>query len=136
MVIKTVRNNRNKNFYNQQRRRQSKRECIAITFDMQYADHREVDETLACELQGEDLNGKPYKMVNVKGLTKRWAQENNIKSGITTIFVTDDAAEIDDELNQLIIPQGATIKVSQIVNFNVEGERSFLVRRLTLNDTV
>ena len=76
-----------------------------------YEDYRVADPPLACELQGDDLNGEQYKMVRIKDLTSRWARKNNITSGETTIFVPA-GAEIADKTNELFIPSGATIKVS------------------------
>ena len=95
-------------------RRRSKRECIAVVFEVQYEDHRHVDEPLACELLGEDLNGKPFKMVQIKGLNSRWARKNNVTSGVTTIFVPS-GADIDDSTSQLDIPTGSTIQVSRLL---------------------
>ena len=92
-------------------RRRSKRECIAVIFEVEYEDHRNVDEPLACELLGEDLNGKRYDMVQIKGITSKWARNKNVMSGVTTIFVPS-GADIDDSTSQLVIPTGATIQVS------------------------
>lgn len=69
-----------------------------------------MDQPLACELQGDDLNGTRYKMVRVNGLTSSWALKNNVTSGVTTIFAPDGAA-IDDEMNELVVPSRAAIKV-------------------------
>ena len=91
-------------------RRRSKRECVAYLVEKQYADGRHVDQPLACELQGDDLNGTRYKMVRVNGLTSSWALKNNVTSGVTTIFAPDGAA-IDDEMNELVVPSRAAIKV-------------------------
>ena len=93
-------------------RRRSRRECIAVVFEMEYEDHRDVDEPLACELLGEDLNGKPYGMVQIKGITSKWARNNNVMSGVTTIFVPS-GADIDDSARELVIPTGSTIQVSR-----------------------
>jgi hypothetical protein len=78
---------------------------------MEYEDHREEDKPLACELQGEYLNGNLYQMVRIKGLTTKWARRHNITSGTSTIFVPD-VADIVDRTSELVIPSGATIKVS------------------------
>ncbi len=91
-------------------RRTCKRECIAFLVEKQYQDGRHVDQPLECELQGEDLKGKKYKMVRVMGLTTSWAQQNNVTSGVTTIFAPDGAF-IDDQANELIVPSGTAIKV-------------------------
>ncbi|KAI2498223.1 Gametolysin peptidase M11 [Fragilaria crotonensis] len=95
-------------------RRTSKRECIAFLVEKQYQDGRHVDQPLECELQGEDLKGKKYKMVRVKGLTTSWAQQNNVTSGVTTIFAPDGAF-IDDQANELIVPSGTAIKTVLVI---------------------
>ena len=117
-------------------RRRSRRECIAVMFDVQYEDHRHVDEPLACELLGEDLNGEPYKMVRIQALTSRWARKNNVTSGVTTIFVPS-GADIDDRTSELVIPTGSTIKVSCLIycstikhNHSEMTSRSFLTLQL------
>jgi hypothetical protein len=92
-------------------RRRSRSECIAVVFETEYEDHRDVDEPLACELLGEDLNGKPYGMVRIKGITSKWARKNKVKSGVTTIFVPS-GADIDDSARELVIPTGSAIQVS------------------------
>ena len=71
----------------------------------------------ACELQGNDLNGKHYQMVQIEGLQPNWPLRANITSGVTTIFVPD-GAEIDDEANQLVVPSGASIMVSSEYYFS------------------
>ena len=78
--------------------------------EKQYGDGRHVDQPLECELQGEDLNGEKYKMVQVKGLTTSWAAQNNVTSGVTTIFAPEGAL-IDDLTNELIVPSGTVIQV-------------------------
>ena len=90
--------------------RRSKRECVAYLVDKEYEDGRNVDQPLECELQGEDLDGKKYKMVRVKGLTTSWAERNNVTSGVTTIFAPEGAV-IDDQTNELIVPSRTAIKV-------------------------
>ena len=99
-------------------RRRSKRECVVVMFEVQYEDHRSIDEPLACELQGDDLNGKSYSLVRIKGLTSRWARKNNVISGVSTIFAAEGAA-IDDKTNELTIPTGSTIKVSRVARRGV-----------------
>jgi hypothetical protein len=91
-------------------RRQSMEPCVAVKILAQYQDNRVVDEPLGCELQGEDLNGRQYTMIKIRGLTSSWARRNNVTSGVTTIFAPDGAI-IDDQTNELVIPSGATIKV-------------------------
>jgi hypothetical protein len=59
------------------------------------------------------LNGTRYKKVRLAGLTTRWAHENRVKSGQSTIFSPN--AEIDDNAGELIIPAGGTIEVGQIL---------------------
>ena len=63
-----------------------------------------------CELLGRDLNGRPYQIVQVSGLTTAWAINNKLVSGVTTLF--SENAQINDETNQLIFTPGALIKVS------------------------
>ena len=91
-------------------RRRSKRECVVFLIHKQYEGNAHVDQPLECELQGADLNGKKYKMVRVKGLTTSWARQNNVTSGVTTIY-SPDGAVIDDQTNELILPSGTAIKV-------------------------
>jgi hypothetical protein len=89
----------------------SKRECVAVLIEKQYEDNLyHEDQPLKCELQGEDLNGDQYMMVQVKGLDSSWARKNNVTSGVTTIFVPN-GADIDDETRELVIPSKAEIKV-------------------------
>jgi hypothetical protein len=96
---------------NKSKRHRSKRECVAILIEKQYDDNsRDANQTLKCELQGEDLNGEQYMMVRVKGVTSSWARENNVTSGVTTIFAPN-GADIDDETRELDIPSNAEIKV-------------------------
>ena len=83
-----------------------------VMFEVQYEDHHHVDESLACELLDEDLNGKPYDMVRIRGIRSDWARQHNVTSGVTTIFVTS-GADIDDSTSQLLIPSGSTIQVSR-----------------------
>jgi hypothetical protein len=111
-------------------RRRSKRECIAVMFVMQYEDHRHVDEPLGCELLGEDLNGKPYDMVRIKGITSDWARKNNVTSGATTIFVPS-GADIDDSMSQLVIPIGSTINVSHHASSHASARLiiTFIIRK-------
>lgn len=90
--------------------RRSKRECVVFLIHKQYEGNVHVDQPLDCELQGEDLYGKKYKMVRVKGLTTSWALKNNVTSGVTTIF-SPEGGVIDDQANELVIPYGTVIKV-------------------------
>ena len=84
---------------------------MAILVERRYEDdHSDDDQPLECELQGEDLNGDPYMMVQVKGLNSSWARKNNVTSGVTTIFAPN-GADIDDETRELVIPSVAEIKV-------------------------
>jgi hypothetical protein len=99
-------------------RRRSKRECLVVMFEVEYEDHRSIDEPLACELLGDDLNGKSYSLVRIKGLTSKWARKNNLISGVSTIFSVDGAA-IDDRTNELAIPTGSTISVSRLCHHGV-----------------
>lgn len=88
-----------------------KRECVAVLIEKRYeGNHHDEDQPLKCELQGEDLDGKPHVMVRVKGFTTSWARENNVTSGVTTIFAPN-GADIDDETRELVIPSEAEIKV-------------------------
>ena len=83
---------------------------MAFLVEKQYEDGRHVDQPLECELQGEDLDGKKYKMVRVKGLTSSWAEKSNVTSGVTTIFAPEGAT-IDDYASELIVPSETAIKV-------------------------
>jgi hypothetical protein len=84
---------------------------VLILVERRYEDnHRHADQPLNCELQGEDLNGEPYMMVQVKGLNSSWARKNNVTSGITTIFAPN-GADIDDDTRELVIPSVAEVKV-------------------------
>jgi hypothetical protein len=49
-------------------------------------------------------------MVDVKGLPPGWAKKNNVMSGETTMYAPD--SDIDDDTDELIIPEGASIEVS------------------------
>ncbi|KAI2492997.1 Gametolysin peptidase M11 [Fragilaria crotonensis] len=92
--------------------RRSVRPCVVVLIEKQYEDHRQIDQPLGCELQGDDLNGKQYKMVRVNGLTSSWAKNNNVTSGATTLFALD-GADIDDDTDELIVPPGATFKLGR-----------------------
>ena len=85
---------------------------MVVMFEVEYEDHRSIDEPLACELLGDDLNGKSYSLVRIKGLTSRWARKNNVISGFSTIF-SIDGADIDDRTNELSISTRSTIAVSR-----------------------
>jgi hypothetical protein len=91
------------------RRRRSKKSCLVLVSEKDYEDRRHEDQPLECVLQGADLNGTRYKKVRLKGLTSRWAKENKIASGQSTIF--SQSAEIDDGAGELVIPAGGTIEV-------------------------
>jgi hypothetical protein len=70
-------------------------------------------EGVNCELVGRDLvDGQPYHMVLVRGLTTAWAMKNKLTSGVTTLF--SENAKINDGTNQLIFPPGDVIKVRTI----------------------
>ena len=93
-------------------RRQSKSPCVVVLSDKQYLDHHSEEQPVECELQADDILGeKKYKMVKVKGLGTKWAEKNKIESGVTTLFASNSV--IDDDSNELIIPTGETIQVSQ-----------------------
>jgi hypothetical protein len=92
--------------------------CVALEIFAEYQDKRHVDEPLACELQGEDLNGRQYRMIRIKGLTSKWAQKNNVTSGATTIFAPGGAF-INDRTSELYIPSGATITVRSLQDANL-----------------
>ncbi len=96
-------------------RRRSKRECVVFLIHKQYEGNFHVDQPLDCELQGEDLHGKKYKMVRVKGLTTKWALQNNVTSGVTTIFAPEGAV-IDDQTNELVVPSGTVVNVRTIIS--------------------
>ena len=95
------------------RRRRSKKSCLVLVSEKDYEDHREEDQPLECVLQGEDLNGTRYKKIRLRGLTNRWAEENKIASGISTLFSQN--SEIDDSAGELIIPAGGTIEVRRVL---------------------
>ena len=84
--------------------------CVALEIFADYQDKRHVDEALGCELQGDDLNGRQYRMVRIKGLTSSWARSQNVTSGATTIYVPD-GAHINDQTNELVVPTAARVKV-------------------------
>ena len=50
-------------------------------------------------------------MVRVANRTNSWARKNKFESGESTLFATA-GADIDDDTNELIIPSGSTIQVS------------------------
>ena len=89
-------------------RRQSMAPCVAMEIFAQYQDNRRVDEPPGCELQGEDLNGRQYR-IRIKGLKSSWARRNNVTSGAHAVFVPDGALH-DDHMSELVITSGATIK--------------------------
>ena len=68
---------------------------------------------MECELQGEDLNGKGYRMIQVRGLPPGWAKKNGIESGVSTIEA--QGFDIDDQTNELIVPSGVEVVVGRIV---------------------
>jgi hypothetical protein len=94
---------------NRRRRRRSKKSCLVLVSEKDYEDNHEEDQPLECVLQGEDLNGTKYKKVRLRGLTSRWAEENKVASGQSTLFSQN--SEIDDSSDELIIPAGGTIEV-------------------------
>ena len=67
------------------------------------------EEYLECELQGDDLAGKDYRMVTVQGLSANWAMQNGIVSGESTIF--SQGSLIDDDTNALIITDWTDVEV-------------------------
>jgi hypothetical protein len=94
-------------------RRESKQACVTILSEKQFLDHTRVEEQpVECELQGEDLDGKGYKMVQVRGLYPGWAKQNGIVSGLSTIEA--QGFDIDDDTNELIVPSGAEVVVGQL----------------------
>ena len=84
---------------------------MIVVFDVTYEDFRASDPPLGCELQGDDLNGRLYKMVRINGLTSKWARKNNVTSGDNTISFPE-GAYIIEATNQLLFPAESTIKVS------------------------
>jgi hypothetical protein len=84
--------------------------CVALEIFADYEDKRHVDEALGCELQGDDLDGRQYRMVRINGLTSSWARSQNVTSGATTIYVPGGAF-IDDHTSELVIPSAARVKV-------------------------
>jgi hypothetical protein len=90
-------------------RRKTKNPCVVLISEKEYEDNREEDQPLECELQGDDRNGGLYRMVRIHGVTTKWAKNNKLESGLSTLFAQD--AEIDDESNELSIPEGSNIQV-------------------------
>lgn len=72
---------------------------------MQFEDHHE-EQFMECELQGEDLNGKD-RFVEVKNLPPGFIKDNDIQSGVTTLFAA--GAQIDDALGVLHVPYSTTV---------------------------
>jgi hypothetical protein len=85
--------------------------------EVEFENSRKEDQPLVCELGGKDLNGTPYKIVQIKGLTTSWAVKNNVESGVTTLFASNSV--INDETNELIIPKGQAIEVSVLHNLKL-----------------
>lgn len=77
--------------------------------DVQFEDHHDEDAPVECELQGEDLENKPYQMVRVTGLPPDFARKNRLQSNVNTIFA--DGAEIDDDTGELVLPVNANVQV-------------------------
>ncbi|KAI2496201.1 Gametolysin peptidase M11 [Fragilaria crotonensis] len=86
--------------------------CVALEIFADYEDKRHVDEALGCELQGDDLNGRQYRMVRINGLTSSWARSQNVTSGATTIYVPGGAF-IDDHTSELVVPSAARVKIGR-----------------------
>ncbi|KAI2496202.1 Gametolysin peptidase M11 [Fragilaria crotonensis] len=104
--------------------------CVALEILADYQDKRHVDEALGCELQGDDLNGRQYRMVRIKGLTSSWARSQNVTSGASTIFVPDGAV-IDDQTSELVIPTAARIKIGRRKKHrNLRGSESSLANAM------
>jgi len=76
---------------------------------MDYEDGTDMVQSIQCELRGEDLNGLFYRIVNVKGLNGKWARNNRVESGVTTLFAENSI--LDDALVELEIPVGQGIQV-------------------------
>jgi len=85
---------------------------VTVLSDKQFLDKHEEEQPVECELQGEDLDGKAYRMVQVKGLPRGWAKQNEIESGVSTIAAQD--FDIDDDTNELIVPSGAEVVVGHL----------------------
>lgn len=88
-----------------------------VISDMQYEDRHDEEQPIECEMQGEDLNGRKFKMVKIKGLPPGFAKLNNFQSGFTTLFA--DGSDIDDATNELLIGEGTQIQVSERPAFHV-----------------
>ena len=100
--------------------RKSKEGCLIVISHKQYEDRHVEDQPLECELQGSDLNGLAYKMVRVGNRTTRWARNNNLVSGASTIYATA-GAEINYAKGELIIPPGSAIQVRYIwLSFHIK----------------
>jgi hypothetical protein len=93
-------------------RRKSVQACVTVLSDKQFLDKHEEEQPVECELQGGDLDGKAYRMVQVKGLPRGWAKQNEIESGVSTIAAQD--FDIDDDTNELIVPSGAEVVVGHL----------------------
>lgn len=97
---------------------------------MQYEDRRDEEQPLECEMQGEDLNGRKFKMLKIKGLPPGFAKLEYVQSGFTTLFA--DGSDIDDATNELLIGEGNRIQVSGLSFHIVFYEVSFRAPELTL----
>ena len=93
-------------------RRKSVQACVIALSEKQYLDHHEEEQPVECELQGEDLDGKAYRMVQVSGLPPGWAKQNEIESGFSTIEA--QGCDIDDDTNELIVPAGVEVVVGHL----------------------
>jgi hypothetical protein len=93
-------------------KREFKSPCVVLFSERDYADRRQEEQPIECELRGEDINGKQYKLVRIKDLKTSWAQRNKIISGSTTLFADDSF--IDETTNELVIPAGAALEVNII----------------------
>jgi hypothetical protein len=89
---------------------------VVVFSEKDFADRREEEQPLECELRGQDLNGTHFTMIKIKGLKASWAKKNKIKSGATTLFA--DNSTIDEETNELIINTGQAVEVSSIQYHN------------------
>ena len=93
-------------------RRKSVQACVTVLSDKQFLDKHKEEQPVECELQGEDLDGKAYRMVQVSGLPPGWAKQNRIESGVSTIEA--QGFDIDDDTNELIVPSGAEVVVGHL----------------------
>jgi hypothetical protein len=78
-------------------------------YDTDFSSNNSTKQLVECELQGIDRGGKNYAWTFVRLDLASLSNMEGFQSGITTLFASN--AEIDDDVNELIIPKGEKIKV-------------------------